>query len=141
LEEIANMLTTNSSARRTRQILVRTIAVGVIVAMSPLAIGTSPVVAESPAISVSGLARGAHGDAVKAVQQALVNQGVAVPGGVDGIFGANTESALKGFQTSNGIAATGIVDDATALALGLASSPLLGLTQGTQGDAVKTLQQ
>ena len=58
-------------------------------------------------------------------------------GKVDGIFGPGTAAALKQFQTAKGLAASGVVDDATALALGLASSPLLGLTQGTRGDAVK----
>jgi len=90
---------------------------------------------------VSGLERGAQGDAVKTLQQALVNQGVAVAGGVDGVFGPATEAALKQFQSAKGLTASGKVDDATAIALGLASSPFLGLTQGNRGDNVRQMQE
>lgn len=90
--------------------------------------------------SVFGLTQGARGEAVKLVQKALVNQGVSVGGGVDGIFGAATTQALKTFQASKGVSVSGAVDDATALALGLATSPLLGLTKGVTGPAVKQLQ-
>ncbi len=130
-----------SNTHRVRRHVVRSAAVGIVLCLSPLVPSSSPLRAESPATSVSGLAQGAHGDAVKAVQQALVSQGIAVPGGVDGIFGSGTAAALKQFQSSKGLAASGTVDDATALALGLASSPLLGLTQGARGEAVKQLQQ
>jgi peptidoglycan hydrolase-like protein with peptidoglycan-binding domain len=78
---------------------------------------------------------------VRALQQALVNQGVKLAGGVDGVFGAGTASALKQFQTRVGLNATGKVDAATALALGLSSNPLHGLQAGATGDAVRQLQQ
>ncbi len=135
------MNTAIARAHRVRRHVVRVVAVGIVLCLSPLVPSSSPLRADSPATSVSGLAQGARGDAVKAVQQALVNQGIALPGGADGIFGSGTASALKQFQSSKGLAATGTVDDATALALGLASSPLLGLTQGARSDAVKQLQQ
>lgn len=127
--------------RSHRRRVVRAVAVCAALSLAPPALLVAPAVANAPATSVSGLAQGARGDAVKQVQQALINQGIAVAGGVDGIFGPGTASALKQFQTSKGLQASGVVDDATALALGLASSPLLGLTQGTRGDAVKQLQQ
>ncbi len=110
-----------------------------VLSLSPVLGGT--VVADAPASAVTGLARGARGDSVRAVQQALVNQGVSVAGGVDGIFGAGTEAALKAFQKQHGLRRTGTVDEATALELGLSSSPLLGLTQGVRGAAVVDLQQ
>jgi len=98
-------------------------------------------VAESQASSITGLRVGASGDGVRQVQQALINQGIAVPGGADGVFGAGTETALKTFQTRAGLTANGTVTAATAIALGLVSSPFLGLTQGSTGDAVRQLQQ
>lgn len=115
--------------------------IGLTIGVAPLTLPAAPVNAQTAASSVSGLERGARGDAVRSVQQALVNQGVAIVGGVDGVFGPATEAALKSFQTSQGLTASGKVDDATAIALGLASSPLLGLTQGNQGDPVRQLQQ
>ncbi|MDJ0768734.1 MAG: peptidoglycan-binding protein [Ilumatobacter sp.] len=121
--------------------LIRAVTCGVVLSLAPLASVSPGASADAPAVAVSGLSRGARGDAVRSVQQALVNQGVSVSGGVDGIFGPGTEAALKSFQSSQGLSATGVVDDATALALGLASSSLLGLTQGNRGDAVKQLQQ
>jgi peptidoglycan hydrolase-like protein with peptidoglycan-binding domain len=114
---------------------------GLALSLTPVAPDGSSVVADAPAVAVTGLSRGSRGEAVKSVQQALVNQGLSVTGGVDGIFGAGTEQALKDFQGSHGLRVSGVVDDATALALGLASSPVLGLTQGNRGDAVRRLQQ
>jgi peptidoglycan hydrolase-like protein with peptidoglycan-binding domain len=116
------------------------VAVGLIVVAVP-ATSVQPLRAEAPAVAATGLARGARGEAVRSLQQALVNQGIAVSGGVDGIFGSGTETAVKQFQSRQGITQSGVVDDATALALGLASSPLLGLTQGVRGDPVRSLQQ
>ncbi len=107
--------------------------------LSPVSFASGAVVAEGAV--VTGLAQGARGDAVKAVQQALIAQGIQVAGGADGVYGPGTAAAVKQFQSSRGLAASGSVDDATALALGLASSPLLGLTQGQRGDQVKALQQ
>src|SRR5690606_25342764 len=140
-----------STTRRIRARLLSTGALGFVLSsvlsVSPLA--ATPVAAHAPAApspapsapSVSGLERGAQGDAVKTLQQALVNQGVAVAGGVDGVFGPATEAALKQFQSAKGLTATGKVDDATAIALGLASSPFLGLTQGNRGDHVRQMQE
>lgn len=126
---------------RSRRHVITSISIGALLAMGPMFQTATPVIADAPSVAVAGLSRGARGDAVKSVQQALVSQGVAVEGGVDGIFGAGTESALKSFQQQQGLSASGVVDDATALALGLASSPLLGLTQGNRGKSVSKLQQ
>src|SRR5262245_61269030 len=120
--------------RRIRRIA----AFSLVLTLAPVALIDSPASAEG---SVSALALGAQGDAVRALQQALVNQGIAVAGGVDGVFGAGTVKALKQFQSRVGLNATGAVDDATALALGLTSNPLYGLKQGDSGDAVRQLQQ
>lgn len=124
-----------------RRHVVRSVAFCALVSLAPVAVVMSPAAADSPAASISGLTQGARGESVRAVQQALINQGITVRGGADGVFGAATTDALRQFQSAKGLPVTGIVDDATALALGLASSPLLGLTQGTRGAAVTDLQQ
>ena len=117
----------------------KVVACAIVLSLSPVMLFGGSAAAE--VAGVTGLAQGSQGEAVRAVQQALVNQGIAVAGGVDGVFGSATVSALKQFQTRNGLNATGVVDAATALALGLTTSPLLGLTQGAQGEAVRQLQQ
>ena len=126
---------------RSRRHVIASISIGALLALGPMLPSAAPVSADAPAVSVTGLARGARGDAVKSVQQALISQGLEVSGGADGIFGPGTESALKSFQKQQGLNASGVVDDATALALGLTSSSFLGLTQGNQGTAVKKLQR
>jgi len=135
------MFSSYSTTRRARRYVVRSVAVGVVLLLSPVVPGGAPALADAPAAAFVGLARGARGDSVRALQQALVNQGVVVTGGVDGIFGAGTEAALKDFQEREGLTADGAVDAATELALGLSSSAVLGLSQGTRGTEVKELQQ
>ena len=63
-----------------------------------------------------------RGARVVALQQALINAGIAVRGGADGIFGSGTASAVMAFQRAKGLQASGKVDDATAAALGLAAA-------------------
>jgi len=106
--------------------------------LAPLVMFDSPASAAGP---IPALTQGSQGDAVRALQQALLNQGIALAGGVDGVFGAGTVQAVKRFQSRNGLNATGAVDDATALALGLTTSPLYGLKEGASGDGVRQLQQ
>lgn len=57
------------------------------------------------------LKRGSAGLDVQALQQSLNVIGVKCD--VDGIFGPNTEKAVKTFQTAYGIDSDGIVGDAT----------------------------
>ncbi|MEY2957842.1 MAG: hypothetical protein RLZZ01_410, partial [Actinomycetota bacterium] len=87
--------------------------------LSPVLVGSSVSHAEAPSVSVTGLTRGDRGDSVRSVQSALVAQGIAVAGGVDGIFGPGTEAAVSEFQGRVGLSRTGRVDEATAIALGL----------------------
>lgn len=64
------------------------------------------------------LRRGDKGDAVKAMQQALMKAGWSFPRyGCDGDFGAETEANVKGFQRVEGLDVTGIYDAATRAAL------------------------
>jgi peptidoglycan hydrolase-like protein with peptidoglycan-binding domain len=62
------------------------------------------------------LKKGSKGEAVTRLQQGLYQLGY-YPGAVDGIFGPNTERAVKEFQTNNGLAADGIVGPKTWTAL------------------------
>jgi peptidoglycan hydrolase-like protein with peptidoglycan-binding domain len=64
------------------------------------------------------LSRGATGAAVKEVQCQLRDYGF-YTGGLDGIFGYNTEQAVIKFQQANGLEATGRVDQKTYDALGI----------------------
>ena len=65
--------------------------------------------------------RGDRGPLVATVQRALARLGVSVVGGADGIYGSYTEAAVRRFQTSRGLSATGVTDIATATAMGLVS--------------------
>lgn len=58
---------------------------------------------------------GANGANVKAVQSQLVSKGYSLT--VDGIFGTGTETAVKGFQSSKGLTADGVVGNSTWNAL------------------------
>jgi peptidoglycan hydrolase-like protein with peptidoglycan-binding domain len=89
---------------------------------------------QSPS-SFNGLAVGARGQAVVEIQAALVNAGIRLVGGVDGNFGPMTAQALREFQTRNGLGATGVVDQATAVALGVASVPAFVVSPGLQRNA------
>ena len=64
------------------------------------------------------LRRGDKGEAVKAMQEALVQAGWSFPRyGCDGDFGSETEANVKGFQRTHGLLVTGIYDGATKSAL------------------------
>ena len=118
---------------------------------------TAQATAPPPIPSAVGMGRGARGNAVKVLQQALMSAGINVPGGADGIFGSATENALKAFQQSRGLATSGVLDNPTAYVLGLnghstpnnpapapAPAPAPsggGLQLGSHGDAVRALQQ
>jgi len=62
------------------------------------------------------LKNGSKGEVVTYLQQ-LLDQLGCDPGGVDGIFGPNTERAVKEFQTNQGLAADGVVGPKTWAAL------------------------
>jgi murein DD-endopeptidase MepM/ murein hydrolase activator NlpD len=62
---------------------------------------------------------GDRGDAVWTVQQALINSGVDVKGGADGVFGVATTVALASYQQREKLSVTKVLDHATAARLGL----------------------
>ena len=71
----------------------------------------------SPAPSLPS--RGQRGDLVRVLQQALVDAGISVRGGVDGLFGPATAAAVTAFQSSRSLPTSGVVDMTTAIALGI----------------------
>ena len=98
-----------------------------------------------------GLKAGAQGDAVKHLQRALMQTGLVLRGGVDGSFGAATQTVLTTFQRTNGTPQTGVVGDQDASMLGLtASGPTgpQGISSGSgypvfgeHGDRVTAMQK
>ena len=70
------------------------------------------------------LVQGDTGDSVVRVQQALVAAGVEVQGGADGTFGLATTQAVSAFQRQHGLDINGVVDQSTAVALGLRPPPV-----------------
>jgi peptidoglycan hydrolase-like protein with peptidoglycan-binding domain len=80
---------------------------------------------------MSMLSRGLHGEPVRILQQQL---GVTA----DGIFGVATETALKEYQSQNGLAVDGIAGPDTFFQMGL--HELLLLKRGSHGETVKKLQ-
>jgi murein DD-endopeptidase MepM/ murein hydrolase activator NlpD len=96
----------------------------------------APVVAPA-AVSVVGTlsidtlpTRGQRSEAVRLVQQKLIENSIAVKGGADGIFGVATTISLINFQNARGLNPTGAVDLPTAIALGvLPDMATLGLPQ------------
>lgn len=67
------------------------------------------------------LSIGSKGDAVRALQQALIDQGYDLEK-ADGNFGAKTAEAVKKFQTEHGLDADGKVGKQTAVKLGVGDS-------------------
>ena len=82
-----------------------------------LALTGSAVAVPSEYAQLVGLRPGALGDSVAALQRRLLDLGITVRGGVDGVFGPATAQSLKAFQDQRGLEKTGIVDELTAIAL------------------------
>lgn len=76
--------------------------------------------------------RGDAGERVRTVQYLLRQAGQSLT--VDGSFGAITEAAVKAFQQSRGLAATGVVGGSTWTAL------IVTVRNGSTGEAVKAVQ-
>lgn len=71
-----------------------------------------------PCVNAAAVKVGSRGEVVRTIQTKLKRWGY-YTGGVDGIFGAKTKAAVQFFQRRNGLAADGIVGDATARAMGV----------------------
>lgn len=82
-------------------------------------VNTNPVPAGCvgfPSTPITAVGNGARGDAVRRVQQRLLDLGF-WHAGVDGGYGHTTSQAVMAFQKWTGLARTGIVDDTTAATL------------------------
>ena len=88
----------------------------------PASFGVPPGFAVSPAATSTNDAFAQRGDRsldVANVQLLLMDAGITVNGGADGIFGAGTEAAVKQYQSQRGLPSNGVVDAATAITLGI----------------------
>lgn len=94
------------------------------------------------------LKRGSTGDDVKRVQRSIVRDGyrsaandLGLNGAedVDGIFGPRTETAVRRFQSGQGIVVDGVVGSVTWAALPL-KEPAPGIATGARGATVTALQ-
>lgn len=80
------------------------------------------------------LKKGLKGDDIKLAQEALQNLGMDLgKAGIDGIFGKNTEAAVKSFQELKGLEVTGIIDEKTLAALQEANTSTVELTESCYG--------
>ena len=114
------------------------IALGVLA--PPVAVAVAPAPAATPTAStpagttshVTALPqRGQRSNDVVIVQSALIAAGIVVKGGADGIFGGATAMAISQFQKQHGFAATGQIDERTALKLGVIAAPAATPTAST----------
>ena len=74
-----------------------------------------------PTVADAVLKKGSTGDEVRTVQKKLKQWGY-YSGAIDGIFGSQTEAAVRYFQRKNGLTVDGIVGKKTAAALGITLS-------------------
>ena len=100
--------------------------------------------ASVPAVTYPSLTTGDRGDAVAALQRALIDQGF-LTGKADGIFGNMTAEAVRKAQQFFGMAQTGVADDALQQRLFSGATPTAMSYQelrfGDSGDAVAALQR
>ena len=97
----------------------------------------------------TGLKRGMRGKEVKELQKQLLKFGFRLDKyGADGIFGPETQAALKALQREIGVAETGIMDEATKAALKtdaalqkLQEHAKKGISIGARGEDIKKLQK
>ena len=139
------MLTTQRARTKESELLHRARRLAPIIAITTTLILGAPI--GGPQLGVaradtSGIIaqRGDRSPTVVLLQQLLVNMGINVAGGVDGIYGRGTAAAVTEFQSRKGLTPSGAVDVATATALGLLpATPLLA--RGARSDAVTLVQQ
>ena len=76
----------------------------------------APVQAQAKAYKPTTLYNGCSGEEVRVLQQALIDLGY-FEGTADGIFGDQTEAAVRAFQSANGLKADGLAGTKTRLKL------------------------
>lgn len=116
------------------------VLVSVFTLLSPLVQSPAADAAVALAPVVALPKQGDQSPTVQQLQRLLVAKGVEVTGGADGYFGKATAAAVRRFQTVVALPATGKVDEATAIAVGLIE-PIAHLAPGAVGSQVTALQQ
>ena len=127
---------------------------------APAATVVQAAVQTAPATTASLIKLGDRGETVRLVQQAMLRDGIGLPGGADGVFGQGTRAAVGEFQKRRGLSITGDVDQATMNAITAATpvaapapapvvaaaAPAAGITlanlprRGETSENVRTLQ-
>ena len=102
--------TRTASARKDLKGLAIALGIGIVL----LAIALPSLVQAAP----KSIRRGDRGETVRVIQQKLQRWGY-LNGAVDGIFGSDTENAVKYFQRKNGLQVDGIVGTKTAAYIGI----------------------
>jgi len=115
----------------------KTTAVALGLLAAPATVTTA---AANPITNANASAFPRHGDrsdAVRNLQSALVRNGITVNGGVDGIYGNATAAALAAFQSSHSLPANGILDEQTAVVLGLGNTSTAPIVVPTTSNLVQ----
>ncbi len=96
----------------------------VVAASAPVAAPVAPVAPTTGSpITIDTLpVRGQKSENVRTLQNALINAGIEVKGGADGVFGVATSVSIGKFQSAQGLNVTTALDAPTAAALGLIPS-------------------
>jgi murein DD-endopeptidase MepM/ murein hydrolase activator NlpD len=96
----------------------------VVAASAPVAAPAAPVAPTTGSpITIDTLpVRGQKSENVRTLQNALINAGIEVKGGADGVFGVATSVSIGKFQSAQGLNVTTALDAPTAAALGLIPS-------------------
>lgn len=95
----------------------------VVAASAPVAAPAAAAPTNDSTITIDTLpVRGQKSENVRALQNALINAGIEVKGGADGVFGVATSVSIGKFQSAQGLNVTTALDAPTAVALGLIPS-------------------
>lgn len=102
-----------------RDKLISVIRFAIIIFLNLLVIGTVAHVRAPSYAPLEAISRnGSRGDEVRAIQERLIEWGY-LSGSADGIFGPDTENAVRAFQKKNGLTVDGIAGPATLRAMGI----------------------
>lgn len=105
----------------------------VLFACASPSIGSSDRSEPAPALAEVLSRLGSRGDEVRSIQKKLKELGY-YSGSVDGIYGSNTQNAVKAFQRNCGLTVDGIAGPKTLLYLGLGSSSSSSSSQYSSND-------
>lgn len=81
-------------------------------------------------VGAASYKRGSTGSTVSQIQTRLKNWGY-YSGSIDGVYGSGTESAVKSFQSKNGLSADGVAGSETLRALGISDTSSSAAASGS----------